>query len=314
MTATIGSVLPYFGGKRTMAPRIVQMLGGHRAYVEPFAGSLAVLFAKPRSSIEIVNDLNGHLVNLARVLASPDMARELYARCAGTLWCDRLVADAHDRLMQSWCDDKGRLLPEISEQPTGHADAAYWLMVRDWIGRNGASGTKTRGIGVSRRYTNSGGDPGVRWLAATRSIPRWHRRLRGVAIYSMDGIELVQRYEDHERVAIYCDPPYLKAGEVYMHTFTAEQHRDLAGALARFDRATVVVSYYDEPHPEIDLRDLYPPDRWAWHRVDASKALANAGQRAGGAVKAPEVLIARRAGKPLEVAADGRSALFGATP
>lgn len=39
----IGAVAPWFGGKRTLAPRIVEALGPHKAYVEPFCGSCAVL-------------------------------------------------------------------------------------------------------------------------------------------------------------------------------------------------------------------------------------------------------------------------------
>ncbi|MES2572137.1 MAG: DNA adenine methylase, partial [Verrucomicrobiota bacterium] len=38
----------------------------HRCYVEPFAGGLAVLLAKERSSIEVLNDINGDLVNFYR--------------------------------------------------------------------------------------------------------------------------------------------------------------------------------------------------------------------------------------------------------
>lgn len=42
----VGALLPYYGGKRTLAPRIVAELGRHRAYWEPFMGSLAVLDAE----------------------------------------------------------------------------------------------------------------------------------------------------------------------------------------------------------------------------------------------------------------------------
>ena len=49
----------YFGGKLTLAERIAALLPPHQHYVEPFAGSLAVLLAKPPSPMETVNDLDG---------------------------------------------------------------------------------------------------------------------------------------------------------------------------------------------------------------------------------------------------------------
>lgn len=58
----------YYGGKAGMAPTIVDILPEHRIYMEPFFGSGAVLFAKPRSRFEIVNDVDGALVTFFRVL------------------------------------------------------------------------------------------------------------------------------------------------------------------------------------------------------------------------------------------------------
>jgi hypothetical protein len=56
--------MAYFGGKTKLARRIAARLPSHEHYVEPFAGSLAVLLAKQPSRIETVSDLDGDLVYL----------------------------------------------------------------------------------------------------------------------------------------------------------------------------------------------------------------------------------------------------------
>src|SRR5688572_22221919 len=68
--AKINAILPYFGGKRTIAPAIVREIGKHSVYWEPFCGSLAVLLAKRQVNSETVNDLNGDVTNLAKVIAT----------------------------------------------------------------------------------------------------------------------------------------------------------------------------------------------------------------------------------------------------
>ena len=58
----------YYGGKTTLAPKIAAILPEHDHYIEPFAGSLAVLLAKAPTTWETVNDLDDLLVNFWRVL------------------------------------------------------------------------------------------------------------------------------------------------------------------------------------------------------------------------------------------------------
>ncbi|WP_253185449.1 DNA adenine methylase [Burkholderia plantarii] len=52
-------------------------LPSHEIYVEPFGGSAAVLLQKPRSRLEIYNDLDGEIVNLFRVVRDDAMRVQL---------------------------------------------------------------------------------------------------------------------------------------------------------------------------------------------------------------------------------------------
>ena len=62
---------PYYGGKRRFAEQVWQRLGRVHTYIEPFAGSLAIMLGNPfPASREIVCDTNGHICNFWRALAA----------------------------------------------------------------------------------------------------------------------------------------------------------------------------------------------------------------------------------------------------
>ncbi len=71
----------WYGSKARLAPKIAALAAGipHRVYFEPYAGSAALLFAKPRAPAEIINDLDGDVVNFFRVLR--DRSRDLVRAC-----------------------------------------------------------------------------------------------------------------------------------------------------------------------------------------------------------------------------------------
>ena len=61
-------IIPWMGGKRRLAKDILPLIPKHTCYVEPFAGGAAIYFMKEPSKVEVLNDINGELVNLYRVL------------------------------------------------------------------------------------------------------------------------------------------------------------------------------------------------------------------------------------------------------
>jgi len=61
-------IIPWIGGKRRLAKRIIPLFSAHSCYVEPFCGAAAIYFLKEQTKVEVLNDINGELVNLYRVV------------------------------------------------------------------------------------------------------------------------------------------------------------------------------------------------------------------------------------------------------
>jgi len=125
---SLAAPFPYFGGKRRAAPRIWQALGDPSGYVEPFAGSAAVLLARPAFNgrrVETLNDADGWLVNTWRAiqLSPDDVARHA--------WGPVTEIDYHARL--AWLQQRRTpdLVAWLEGDPEAHdaRAAGWWLYV-----------------------------------------------------------------------------------------------------------------------------------------------------------------------------------------
>jgi DNA adenine methylase len=234
----------YYGGKTRVADQIVALLPDHEHYVEPFAGSLAVLLAKPAARMETVNDIDDRLMTFWRVLRErPD---ELIRACALTPH-----SRAEQRLSQDLdgCDElevARRVWVRISQSRTGTLRNTGW-----------------------RHFVNAGGEsasmPG--YLAGyVDRMAAIAERLHAVSLESRPAREVIETYGAHPTTLLYLDPPYLaevRNGRNYSHEMAnTDEHRELAAAAADC-AAAVVVSGYDSP-----LYDaLY--DGWERHEISA---------------------------------------------
>lgn len=225
----------YYGGKTTLAQQIVDLLPAHRHYVEPFAGSLAVLLAKPTSLMETVNDLDGHLMTFWRVLR--DQPDELMRVCALT---------PHSR---------------------AEHQAAYDLDVADELElarRVWVCLTQGRGNTLRRTGWRHFQDPGARGPTSMPDyLTSYVERMRGaanrlahVSLEARPALDIITDYGRHAEVCIYADPPYLgstRTSRQYLVEMSHDdEHQQLADALLTC-RAAVIVSGY--PSPLYD--DLY---------------------------------------------------------
>lgn len=237
----------YYGGKTRLAGDIAALLPAHQHYVEPFAGSLAVLLAKMPSAMETVNDIDCDLM---------------------TFW----------RVLRDQPDDLARLAAFTPHARAEH-QAAYDLNVTDlerarrvWVLlTQGRAGT-LRNTGW-RFYRNPAGSSyGMPdYLAAyVDRIPPAAGRLARVSLECRDALEVIRDYGQHPDVLLYCDPPYLattRNSTNYRHELAgANDHRQLADALHEC-RASVVLSGYPSP--------LYAELYDGWHRAELAAWTGN---------------------------------------
>src|ERR1700689_2208434 len=80
--------LSYIGGKTRLAKQIVEMLPAHKTYVEVFSGGAQVLFHKQPSPVEVLNDLDGEIVNFFRVCQQhyEELVRHLHFMVVSRKW------------------------------------------------------------------------------------------------------------------------------------------------------------------------------------------------------------------------------------
>ncbi len=61
-------IISWLGGKRRLADILIPRFPAHECYVEVFAGGAALYFLRPPAKVEVINDINGELINLYRVV------------------------------------------------------------------------------------------------------------------------------------------------------------------------------------------------------------------------------------------------------
>lgn len=245
---TISPPFAYYGGKTRLAAKLVELLPSHEHYVEPFAGSLAVLLAKRPSRMETVNDLDGLLMTFWRVLR--DKPEQLARACALTPHARAEYSAARDADLEDLDDvERARLV---------------WVQIAQ-----GRGGTLRRSTGW-RSYVNPGeastGMPGYLNAYVDR-MARVAERLHHVSLECRPALEIIKQYGQHPGCCLYADPPYLGStrsapggGNGYRVDMPDEaDHIEMLQALTAC-RAAVVLSGYPS--------HLYDTVLAGWDRIE----------------------------------------------
>ncbi len=221
-----------------MANWIIDHFPTHHSYLEPFLGSGAVFFNKPRSDIETVNDLDGEVVNLF------DCIRKDPERLARAVYLTPYSREIYEKAFR-----------EVPEDPF---EKALYFYIR----LNQGHGFRTSGEKVGWKNDVQGRErayAAIDWCNIPDKIRAAAERLRGVQIEHMDAVELILRF-NFENVLIYCDPPYVlstRHGKQYKCEMDDAGHIRLLEALLQH-KGYVIISGYDT--------DLYNNMLAGWHK------------------------------------------------
>ena len=175
-------LVPWPGGKRKLAKHILPLLGDHTCYVEPFAGAGGIFFSKEPSKVEVLNDINGDITNLYRVVKHH--MGELYAQFRWAL----VSRDNWDWLIKTPVET----LTDIQR-------AARFLYLQKM-----AFGAR---VDSQHFGTAATAPPRFNLLTLERDLEAAHLRLNRCYIENMDWRVLVKRY-DRPGTVFYVDPPY----------------------------------------------------------------------------------------------------------
>jgi len=221
----------YYGGKQRLASKIVRLIPKHTVYVEPFAGGAAVFFAKPRSDVtntnhyrEVLNDIDGDIVNFYRVLQDKKKAEELIWRLQFT----------------PYSLEEHQLSMVISKNPSGFNEVERaWAFFVD--------------INMSFAYKRGGGwrrcvyseNPACTWHNRCSRLSESLERMAGVYIEHLDAIECISKW-DAPQTLFYLDPPYVGTEQGHYSGYTQEDFEELIDTLEQC-QGSFLLSCYDNP-------------------------------------------------------------------
>lgn len=219
------AVMKYPGSKWSLAKWIIGYFPAHHSYLEPFFGSGAVLFNKPRSNIETVNDLDNNVVNLFHCI------RENPAKLASMVYMTPYAREVYEKAFEEVPEDK------------------YEAALNFYIRLNMGHGFRTSGERVGWKNDVQGRERAYAaqdWCRLPDKIIQAAERLRGVQIENRPAVELIKRF-NFPNVLIYCDPPYMletRNGKQYRCEMDARGHEELLRVLLQH-KGPVLISGYD---------------------------------------------------------------------
>lgn len=239
-------IIPWMGGKRRLADRLLALFPPHECYVELFCGGGALYFMRQvPAKTEVLNDVNGELVNLYRVVQHH---LEEFVHCFK--W------SLSSRQIFKWQQEtRPETLTDI------HRAARFYYLQQH------AFGGKVDGQNFGTATTG----PAINLCRIEENLSAAHLRLAGTYVEKLAWQDCVKRY-DRAHTFFYADPPYWET-EGYGVPFEFDEYVQLAKFM-RSCKGKVMVSINDHPAIREAFKEFHMMDldiKYAIANVDAQQ-------------------------------------------
>lgn len=255
------SPIAWYGGKAYYAEWLIERFPDHRVYVEPFGGAANVLLRKPRSEVEVYNDIDDRVVNLFRVIRDPEQFERLRVLLDLTPYARGEFASLLD-------------LPP-TDDPVEKA-RRFFAVCRQARGGIGMSKLTKNAWATSKRTRREMAEPVSKYLSAIDGLEDVAARFRTVMIESRPAIELIHQY-DGDDTFFYLDPPYMpetrhgNKATTYAHEMTPGDHAALLDTLLQI-KGKAMLSGYAAPLYEEKLNG------WRREELKTKAHMSNSGE------------------------------------
>jgi DNA adenine methylase len=240
----------YYGAKQRLASQIVKSLPPHNAWVEAFCGSAAVTLAKKPAPIEIINDIDGEIINLFDQIRNN--TEEL---------CRDIVLTPYARA------EFQRAREETYQLNT--LERARRFLITAMMTVNGTVDPMKAGFSFSQSYARGNREARVnRWYRLPDRIELVADRLRNARIENRDARELLKMFINRPATLVYLDPPYFaNRSHNYRHDANKKDfHKELLN-LCKKARCMILISGYDS---ELYNSILSPDNGWTRKEIETN--------------------------------------------
>ena len=218
----------YYGAKQRVSPSIIDLFPPHNAWVEVFCGSSAMTLAKKVAPIEVINDLDGIIVNVFKQL------RENSKKLVELI---ELTPYAREEF------EKAKLINKSDSD----LERARKFLIVSMMTVNATVGDPRCGFSISSSYSRNGKEARVnRWNNLSERIANVVERLRNVRVENKDAREIVEMFSDRPATLMYLDPPYYvdRSHDYVIDAKEKEFHEELLSLCCK-SKAMIIISHYE---------------------------------------------------------------------